>query len=145
MSKQPIRKQLIDKGIAKQEEKPILTLVIDGNSILKQSLVDETVGTNGKEYGAIKQCFILMKRIMQWRDWNFCYIVFDGDNSGQLRYDIYPEYKANRDKSFKNKNQSDYYKAIDDYCKKVLDYSRKKKQTTGKEVKRREKIGRAHV
>ena len=138
MAKQPIRKKIIEQGIAKPEEKPILTLVIDGNSILKQSLVDETVGTNGKEYGAIKQCFILMKRIMQWRDWNFCYIVFDGDNSGQLRYDIYPEYKANRDKTFKNKNQTAYDKAIDDYCKKVLAYSRKKKQLTEAQLKRKE-------
>lgn len=138
MSKQPIKKQLIDKGIAKQEESPILTLIVDGNSILKQSLVDETIGSNGKEYGGIMQCFIILKRMMQMRDWNFCYMVFDGNNSGQLRYNFYPEYKANRDKSFRNPNQTDYDKAIEDYCKKVMAYSRKKKQLSEKQLKRKE-------
>ena len=136
--KQPIRKKIIEEGIAKQEETPILTLIVDGNSILKQSLVDETVGTNGKEYGAIMQCFIILKKMMQMRDWNFCYMVFDGDNSGQLRYDIYPEYKANRDKHFRETNQSAYNKAIDDYCKKVLAYSRKKRQMNEQQLKRKE-------
>lgn len=128
--KQPIRRNIIEEGIAEPSKKQILTLVIDGNSVLKQSLVDNTVGTNGKQYGAIIQTLLVLKRMMKMRDWNFVYMVFDGDHSGQLRYDIYPEYKQNRDKNFKTQSssKSDYDAVIDAYCKKVLDYSRKKKQ-----------------
>lgn len=136
--KQVIRKKLIDEGIAKVTEPTKLTLLVDGNSILKQSLVDETVGTNGKEYGAIMQCFIIIKRLMHIRDWQSVYVVFDGDNSGQLRYEMYSEYKANRDKNFKDPNKSDYDRAIDDYCKKVLAYSKKKKTLSEKQLQRKE-------
>lgn len=135
--KQPIKRKLIEQGIATPTEKPILTLIVDGNSILKQSLVDDTVGTNGKEYGAVMQCFFILKKMMKMRDWNFVYMVFDGDHSGQLRYDLYPEYKQNRDKNYKD-NRTAYDKAIDDYCKKVLAYSRKKKEKTQEDIKRRE-------
>lgn len=139
--KQPIKKKLIESGVAKEEKPQVLTLVIDGNSVLKQSLVDTTVGTNGKEYGAILQTFIVLKKMMQKRDWNFVYMVFDGDNSGQLRYDFYPDYKQNRDKHFKDKSsdsKSEYDKQIDAYCKKVLDYHRKRKSLTSEQLKRKE-------
>lgn len=138
--KQPIKKKLVEQGVAKAPEEQILTLVIDGNSVLKQSLVDDTVGTNGKEYGAIMQTFIILKRLISLRDWNFVYMVFDGDNSGQLRYDFYPEYKQNRDKNFKDKNfiQTDYNRQINDYCKRVIEYSRKKRQFSEEQRKRRE-------
>lgn len=139
--KQPIKKKIVESGIAVQDKPQTLTLVIDGNSVLKQSLVNETVGTNGKEYGAIVQTFIVLKRMMQMRDWNFVYMVFDGDNSGQLRYDFYPEYKQNRDKHFKDKSsdsKSDYDRQIEAYCKKVLAYSRKRKEMSAEKLKRKE-------
>lgn len=138
--KQPIRKRLLDEGVAKKEEKPILTLVIDGNSVLKQSLVNETIGTNGRSYGGVLQTFITIKRLMKMRDWNFVYIVFDGDNSGQLRYNFYPEYKQNRDKNFKSNSESKsaYDKAIDDFCKRTLEYYNSKRYKGNKREKRQE-------
>ena len=138
--KQPIRKKLLEEGVAKKEETPILTLVIDGNSVLKQSLVNETIGTNGRSYGGVLQTFIIIKRLMKMRDWNFVYIVFDGDNSGQLRYNFYPEYKQNRDKNFKavGESKSAYDKAIDDFCKRTLEYYNNKRYKSNKETKRKE-------
>lgn len=138
--KQPIRKRLLEEGIAKKEEPTTLTLIIDGNSVLKQSLVNETIGTNGRSYGGILQTFITIKRLMKMRDWNFVYIVFDGDNSGQLRYNFYPEYKQNRDKHYKDAitSKSAYDKAIDDFCRRTLDYYSKKKLGENKRTVRKE-------
>ena len=135
--KQPIRKKLIDEGVAKKEEEPILTLIIDGNSVLKQSLVNETIGTNGKSYGGVLQTFITIKRLMKTRDWNFVYIVFDGDNSGQLRFNFYPEYKQNRNKNYKTA----YDKAFDDFCRRTIEYYGKKRKKEEEEpVKTPEEI-----
>ena len=138
--KQPIRRKLIDNGVVKKDVEPILTLVIDGNSILKQSLVDTTVGTNGKEYGAIMQTFIVIKRLLKMRDWNSVYIIFDGDNSGQLRYNFYPDYKQNRDKNYKNigESKSAYDKSIDDFVKRTFKYYNEKRRMSEKQPKRHE-------
>lgn len=118
-------KQVIKKVIKEannvSDEKPIYTLLVDGNSVMKMSLVDKRVNGKGEEYGMVFQTLLQIKMQLQRKNFNYIYIMFDGDQSGQLRYDIYKDYKANRDKNY---NGSEYDKAINDYCKKVLKYSK---------------------
>ena len=121
--KQAIRPQIKEKY---QIEDNIYTLLLDMNSIMKMSMVDKRLNTDGVEYGMIFQTLLQIRNLLQKKDFNFVYAFYDGDNSGQLRANIYPEYKANRDKNYKI-NQSDYDKKLDAYCKKVLAYSKQKK------------------
>lgn len=133
--KQVIRKKIKETYNIK-DEPSIYTLLIDGNSLLKRSLVDKRIGTNNKEYGAIFQALLAIGNVLSKRDFNFCYMFWDADMSGQLRFEMYPEYKANRDKHYDESRISDYDKKMNDYVKKVLAYSKAKK--TKQEVKRGE-------
>ena len=46
------------------------------------------------------------------KDFDYVYVFFDDENSGILRYKIYNEYKANRDKNYAENDVelSDYMK-----------------------------------
>lgn len=123
--KQVIKKKIKDAHNISSEPL-IYTLLIDGNAMLKRALVDKRIGTNNKEYGAIFQSLIAMGNILSKRDFNFCYMFWDAQQSGQLRFEMYPEYKANRDKHYDMPNVSEYDKKINDFVKKVLAYSKQK-------------------
>lgn len=127
-------KQVIRKTIAKanniQTEPLLYTLLVDGNNLLKISLVDKRMNEKGEEYGAVFQFLYQLQKLLQKKDFNFCVVCWDGYNSGVLRYDYYPEYKANRDKHYEIASQmTDYDKKIADYCKKVIDYHKNHKAT----------------
>ena len=128
MAKQVIR-QKIKEVHNINDEKPIFTLLVDGNSLLKQSLVNETIGGNGKDYGPIFQFYYTLGQVLTKYDFQYCYIFWDAEQSGQLRFNIYPDYKANRDKHYDTTQLTAYDQAIQDYCKKVLAYSKAKKAT----------------
>lgn len=131
-------KQVIKKNIKDShniDDSPIIrTLLVDGNNLMKISLVDKRMNSRNQEYGMVYQFLLQLNKVINRSDYNHIYVMFDGNGSGQLRYDIYKDYKANRDKNYQDREKSDYDKAIDDYCKKVLSYSKNKK----KEVKRGE-------
>ena len=66
------------------------------------------------------------------RDFNHCAVCWDGFNSGALRWQLYADYKANRDKNYEAASaiadpKSDYDAYIAAYCKKVIDYHKKNK------------------
>lgn len=127
--KQVIRKKIIETHNIVTEE-PILTVLFDMNSVMKMALVDKRLNGDGKEYGMVFQTLILMKRILKMRNWNFVYGMYDGYNSGILRYNLYSDYKMNRGKNYDVQSvpKTDYEKYIDDYCKKVIAYSQKKRK-----------------
>lgn len=124
-------KQVIRKAIKEKhelsDEPNIYTLLLDMNSIMKMSLVDKRINKDGKDYGMVYQTLLQIKKQLDRKDFNFVYAFYDGDMSGQLRYDIYPEYKMNRDKNFLN-GSSDYDKALNAYCKKVMNYNNQKRK-----------------
>ena len=124
--KQVIRKTIVEANNINTEQ-PSYTLIVDGSSVLKTALVSNKVNQDGLEYGAITNFFNIIRQVIVKRDFSKCYVFFDDDLSGQLRAEIYPLYKANRDKHY-NLNESDYDKKINDYVKKVIEYSRQKKQ-----------------
>lgn len=108
-------------------QKFIYTLLIDGNSILKSSLVRHEMNGKGEDYGGVYNMLRRIGDLLLKKDFNYCIVTWDGDNSGALRYRYYPEYKANRDKHY-HLAKTDYDKKIDEYCKKVLAYHRQYKQ-----------------
>lgn len=118
-------RQVIRKNIKEEynidDEEYIYTLLLDMNSIMKMSLIDKRLNEDGLEYGMIYQTLLQIKKQLEKKDYNFVYAMYDGYNSGQLRYEIYKDYKANRDKNYEN-TLTEYDKKIDSYCKKVLDY-----------------------
>lgn len=130
-------KQVIRKNIKEKynidDTPPIYTLIIDGNSLLKMSLVNKKLNKKNEEIGGAFTFLLLLRNIINKYDFNFCYCFWDGLNSGQLRANFYPLYKSNRDKHY-DINLSEYDQKINEYVKKVLAYSKNKKQ----EVKRGE-------
>lgn len=131
--KQVIKKKIKDSHDINDE--PIIrTLLVDGNNLMKISLVDKRMNSKNKEYGMVFQFLWQLNKILTRSDYNFVYVMFDGDKSGQLRYNYYKDYKANRDKNYDDTNKSEYDKSLEEYCKHVIAYSKSKKN----EVKRGE-------
>ena len=124
---QPIRQGIIKKyNIDTQKMK--YTLLLDMNSIMKMSLVDTRCGGNGYQYGMVFQTLLQIKMMLEKKTWDSVYAIYDGDNSGYLRYKFYKDYKANRDKKYmEHSTETQYNKYISDYVHKVMEYSRKKK------------------
>jgi 5'-3' exonuclease len=119
---QPVRDN-IKQIYPELTNKPFYTLIIDGSNLLKISMVDSKINSDGIHYGGIFQ-FLLQLRILLTMDYkyDYVYIVFDDSDSGILRYQIYNEYKANRDKNYAkhligNAEESDYWKRLNQTLK----------------------------
>ena len=124
-------KQVVKKSRAEannvETEKLEYTLLVDGNNLLKISLVDKRMNQEGKEYGAIFLFLRQLGQLLQKKDFNYCVVCWDGYNSGVLRYNYYNDYKANRDKHYEMASGvSDYDKYINNYCKNILKHRNKK-------------------
>lgn len=132
--KQVVKKKRADANDVKIE-KLEYTLLVDGNSLLKMSLVDKRMNGEGKEYGAVFLFLRQLGQLLQKKDFNYCIVCWDGYNSGILRYNIYEDYKANRDKHYElASGTSDYDKYINNFMKNCIRHSNSKR----KEVKRAE-------
>ena len=132
--KQVVKKKRADANNV-STEKLEYTLLVDGNSLLKISLVDKRMNSEGKEYGAVFLFLRQLGQLLQKKDFNYCIVCWDGYNSGILRYNIYEDYKANRDKHYElASGTSDYDKYINNFMKNCIRHSNSKR----KEVKRAE-------
>lgn len=117
------------------DENLIITLLIDGNSLLKSSLVNKEMNSKGEEYGAVWNMLRRIGELLLKKDFNYCIVTWDANGSGILRYKLYPLYKANRDKHYDLHNtETEYDRKIEEFCKRTLAYYRSGK----KEVKRSE-------
>lgn len=105
---QPVRKQIQAIHSDLIEEPPIYTLLVDGNSLLFMAMRDDKVNAEGIHYGGIYQFLLQMRMMMQKKDFDYIYVTFDNTYSGYLRYELYPQYKANRDKDYASYGLSDY-------------------------------------
>lgn len=129
--------QVIRKSTARanniDKSQKVYHLLVDGNSVLKSSLVSkDIVNSKGEEYGAILLFLFRIGQLLMKRDFNHCTVCWDGFNSGALRWKIYSDYKANRDKNYEaasaiSNPESEYDAYIAAYCKKVIDYHKKNK------------------
>ena len=123
--KQPVKKRIASaNGIT--NEKQIYTLIVDGNNLLKISLADKRMNSDGKEYGAVMTFIRKLGVVLLKKDFDYCIVAWDGQGSGILRWKLYEDYKANRDKHYDLLNSdTDYDKYIKDYQRKVLASSKK--------------------
>jgi 5'-3' exonuclease len=135
--KQVIRNNVAMANNIDTQEK-IYHLLVDGNSVLKSSLVKkDAINSKGEEYGGILNFLYRVGNLLMKRDFNHCTVVWDGFNSGSLRWKLYADYKANRDKNYEEATaianpQSDYDAYINAYCKKVYDWKTKSRKQQGK-------------
>jgi 5'-3' exonuclease len=143
MSQQPIPKKVIDSNNL-PEEKSKYTLLVDGNSLLELSWHgDPRLNSRGVHIGGVFQFLLQLKILMAKRDFDYVYVFWDGDNSGELRFNLYPEYKANRDKNFNTDSvSSDYYKQMDVFMKHVLKHSAKNKEKNQAKLSEKEDFHR---
>lgn len=126
--KQPIKKHRAEANGINTE--PIFySLVIDGNNLLKISLVDKTMNSKGEEYGAVMSFLRILGGILNKKDFNYCMVCWDGIGSGVLRWKLYEDYKANRGKNYflHDPNMSEYDRKLLEYQSKVIAYSKAKR------------------
>ena len=139
---QPVRKKIKETYGEEVGKKPSYTLLVDGNSLLKVSMRDEMVNGRGEHVGGIFQFLLQLKKMMSTRDWDYVYCFFDDTYSGILRYNLYHEYKGNRDKHYedygKDAGLSDYMKEYNRQISSWTKYFKKKKYEedikSGKEI-----------
>ena len=144
---QPVKK-IIQETHPELAAKPFYTLLIDGNNLLRQCMVDTKVNSEGIHYGGIFQFFLQVKMLMSELRYDYVYVVFDDSDSGVLRYQYYKEYKANRDKKYaehliNSEDESDYWKKLNRTLKGMEHaiYNKKKKKDES-ELTEEEKIRR---
>ena len=144
---QPVKKDII-KTHPEIVDKPIYTLLIDGTNLLRHSFRDERVNNDGVHYGGVFQFLLQIKKMLMKKDFDYVYVFFDDENSGILRYKIYNEYKANRDKNYAENDVelSDYMKQYNARIKAmqnaIYGKNKKKKDLTDKEKLVKENFGR---
>lgn len=124
------------------------TLLVDGHNLFIRSAVnnDSQITKDGFKYGALWQFLFTLKSIIsKTYDYDYIYVFFDGEHSGQLRYEIYNPYKANRpDKTFIGKElaeykRTDYAKQGDEAVRNMLSYFNSKKKYDRKNMSEADK------
>ena len=109
-------------------KKQFNTLLIDGSNILEVCLnADNTLSSNGKPIGGIFSFLLQIKMMLQKGSFKYVYVMWDGIKSGQLRKNIYSEYKSNRDKEFDEEGLSPYMQEVNNRLKSMQNYIFKQK------------------
>ena len=143
---QPVR-NIIKESHPELSAKPFYTLLIDGNNLLRQSLSDTKTNSEGIHYGGIFQFFLQIRMLLTAEyKYDYVYVVFDDTDSGILRYQIYNEYKANRDKNYAKHlidgEESEYWKRLNQTIKTMEEsiYNKKSKKKTNTKVYTEEEL-----
>lgn len=109
------------------------TLLVDGSNLLELSTVNKKLNSQGKEIGGIFQFLLQLKLLLRKGNFRYVYVMWDGNNCGQLRYAENIDYKANRDKSFNEEGLSDYMKEVNAHISYMQDKIFKKPRRTESE------------
>lgn len=134
---QPIPQHIMDKHGETFGKKKITTLLIDGSNILElSSSADKRISSEGKIYGGIFQFLLQIKLMLRKGNFRYVYVFWDGDNSGEYRSWLLPEYKSNRDKQYSiPEGLSEYMILFNEKVKKMQDYIFNKKKEAPKKDK----------
>ena len=76
------------------------SLVVDGCNLLKICLVNKELNDKGKDCGAVSMFLYQLGKMLEKKDFDYCTVCWDGEGSGFLRWKLYEDYKANRDKNY---------------------------------------------
>ena len=107
--------------------KQFTTLLIDGSNILElSSCADHTLSSNGMVYGGVFQFLLQIRMLLQKGNFRYIYVMWDGQSSGQLRYEKLSTYKSNRDKNFDDDTLSPYMQEVNAKIKSMQNYFFKK-------------------
>ena len=140
---QPVKENIV-KIHPELAEKTTYSLIIDGTNLLRLSFADTRLNTDGIHYGGVFQFLLQIKIMLQKKDFDYVYVFFDDEDSGILRYQIYNDYKANRDKNYADKigEISDYMTAYNAKLKAMQNaiYNKDKKQKKDKPLSDAEKL-----
>ena len=110
-----------------KDEKPKYMAVIDGNNLLRIAQVDRRENQSGNEYGGVFMFLKLLGSVLLKKDFDYCFVCWDGEGSGFIRWKYYEDYKANRDKDYKMRLP--YYKNLREHEKNIINKSRTNKPT----------------
>lgn len=140
---QPVRKNIAELH-PELSEKSTYSLLVDGTNLLRISFQDPKVNTDGVHYGGVFQFLLQLKIMLMKKEFDYVYVFFDDEDSGILRYQIYNDYKANRDKNYAEKvnDTSDYMKAYNAKLKAMQNaiYGKSKKQKEEKPLSDQERL-----
>jgi 5'-3' exonuclease len=128
---QPVRKKIQETHSDLIKEKPTLTLLVDGNSLLFSSFADPMVNCDGVYVGAIFQFLLQLRIQLSKREFDKVFVSFDDTYSGVLRYNIYHPYKQNRDKHYEEYAISDYMKQYNENLRSMQHYIFNKRKKNG--------------
>lgn len=140
---QPVRKNIAELH-PELAEKNTYSLLVDGTNLLRISFQDPKLNTDGVHYGGVFQFLLQLKIMLQKKEFDYVYVFFDDEDSGILRYQIYNDYKANRDKNYSDKvdDTSDYMKAYNARLKSMQNaiFNKGKKVNPEKPLSDQEKL-----
>lgn len=134
---QPVRKAIKEKH-PELNVTPFYTLIVDGNNLLRMCFRDDKVNSEGVHYGGVFQFLLQLKIMLMKKSYDYIYVTFDDSNSGMLRYKLYNDYKANRDKTYSDytgDELSDYQKQFDEKLKKMQNYYFKGRKDRKNDIK----------
>lgn len=127
---QPIPKK-IQQIQPSLSEKSFNTLLIDGSNLLELSFRGyKKLNSEGQEIGGIFQFLLQLKMLLQKGNFRYVYCMWDGDNSGNLKFALNPSYKANRDKHYSEECLSDYMKEVNQRVKSMYEHIKKRPSKT---------------
>lgn len=141
---QPVKRNIAELH-PELSEKQTYSLIIDGTNLLRLSFADTRLNTDGVHYGGVFQFLLQIKILLQKKDFDYVYVFFDDEDSGILRYQIYNDYKANRDKHYADQDDSelsDYMKAYNANLKAMQNaiFNKQKRTTQEKVLSDQEKM-----
>lgn len=85
-------------------QKLVNILVVDGNALFKRSILGakDVYNQNQEHIGGIYQFITVLRKLLDDDLYHKAFVFWDGELSGQMRYDIYHDYKSNRNKDYVN-------------------------------------------
>jgi 5'-3' exonuclease len=93
----------------KIETKVPETILVDGNALLNVAYhgAKNLYNSDGIHIGGLFQFFTILRKIVLDQEPSKLFVFWDGMCSGRLRYEIYKDYKANREKNYEYHLDSD--------------------------------------
>jgi 5'-3' exonuclease len=79
-------------------------LLVDGNALFKRSILGakDVYNQNQEHIGGIYQFITVVRKLLDDDLYHKVFVFWDGKLSGQLRFNIYKDYKSNRNKDYVN-------------------------------------------
>jgi 5'-3' exonuclease len=85
------------------------TLLVDGNALFKVGYhgAKDEYNRHGQHIGGIYQFITIVRKLLNENIYHRVFVFWDGDFSGKLRWEIYPDYKSGRGKDYINGTRPD--------------------------------------